>query len=282
MNSDRRHEWEHNSLDTELSKGVSFLKQQGTRILWAILVVAAVILAYTYWTRSTQQATMDVQTRLKNVQLQMLDTNADPNVIAAELKSLSEQDTLEWVAAQALLLQGNLSLNQGLAAADAGAKTQALKAAEGHYQAAAAKSQEASLPSLQALALLGQGRLAEIRGDLDQAKAAYEKGLAIANLKGYPAESQLQTAVANLKLATKPVQLPTSQPAWITAKELAEKVKAEEEQAENEKAEAPPTLPALDVKPAETKTATPAATPAPAPTPAPTPTPAPAPAPAPK
>jgi hypothetical protein len=56
MKSERRHELQHNTLDTELARGVQFFRDHGTRILWGVLIVAFVALAVVFFVRRSRTA----------------------------------------------------------------------------------------------------------------------------------------------------------------------------------------------------------------------------------
>ncbi len=48
MKSKRRHELKQNVLDAELGQIVGFLKKRGTYLAWGLLIIAMIVLVYTY------------------------------------------------------------------------------------------------------------------------------------------------------------------------------------------------------------------------------------------
>ena len=49
MKAERRHELEHNTLDNELAKTLSFFRKHGNTIFWCVIIAAVVFMAVTFF-----------------------------------------------------------------------------------------------------------------------------------------------------------------------------------------------------------------------------------------
>jgi predicted negative regulator of RcsB-dependent stress response len=245
MKSERRHELEHNTLDTELSNMVTFFKSHWVKLVYGVLIVVLAVVGFRYYQRQHTTKALNYQTRYEQLVGRSMDPATPQPELVAGFEELAEQTTTPYLAANSLLQLGKLfAIQSTLAAPGEGEK--AAEKAEVKYKRVI--SEHTDLPEQTASARMGLATLAENRGDYPAARKEYETILAMKGLEGYPVLTQATIAMEGSKKWTRPATLATTLPAWVKPDPAPEA----------------PEAPAL-----------------PEPTPAPTPTPAPAPAPAP-
>jgi predicted negative regulator of RcsB-dependent stress response len=87
MKAQRRHELQHNVLDAELAKGVEFIRQRRTYIVWGVVLAALAILAVTYTIRSTHNKARSLQARYDHL---ISSSAVTPQQFLDGMKSLAE------------------------------------------------------------------------------------------------------------------------------------------------------------------------------------------------
>ena len=172
MKSTRRHELQHNVLDAELAKIVGFFKKHGTKLSWGVLVLALVALGWVWWTRKADTQKEQVQNQYSRLsQLAASSEIYDKEVING-FRSLSEQDTVRWVAADSLLKLGRIHATIALMGNEKTQRDEAILQARKCYQRVVGDFGD--FPSFVAAAHVGLGKLAEGQGDFETARKCYK------------------------------------------------------------------------------------------------------------
>ncbi len=211
MKSDRRHELHQNMLAQGLSVIGQWTKKYANYLAGALLVVAIIVLAYTWYSRSSSQQRQDTITDFQKLHAKLGQSNDD-----ATLKLLSElgmQTTDVQVAARANLDVGNayaLRIVRTTDLSDSERNTFIQEAGK-HYQRL---DQYAQFPQLQAQAHIGLARLAETQRNFDLALQEYAKAARLAPKGTYEftAAQQGPDEVKQLR-GEAPVQFATTAPA---------------------------------------------------------------------
>ena len=213
MKSTRRHELQHNALDAELAKIVGFFKKHGTKLSWGVLVLALVALGWVWWTRKATAQRVEVQNRYTRLtQLTASSETYDQELING-FKSLSEQDTVRWVAADSLLKLGRIYATLALLGNEKSQRDEAIPQARKYYQRVI--DGFGDFPPFVAAAHVGLGKLAEGQGDFESARGSYKTVLDMPALTGYPVLQQARQASSQLGTFQTPVRLATTMPAWV-------------------------------------------------------------------
>ncbi|MBT3202198.1 MAG: hypothetical protein HN350_20025 [Phycisphaerales bacterium] len=207
MKTERRHELKHNSLDTELVKGVDYLKHHAKGILLAILLVVAVI----------SVAVMMVKNRTANVSIprQRYDSLKAQEVATADgrakaltgFEELASQTGNTEIAALACVEAADLCATQH---ASGDIVTGAQKRAKTHYQRVI--DEFSDYPSAVGRAHVGLARLAEDAGDFAAAKEHYGLAIALADKTSLLAGQKAEALLKALDELEKPVRLATVRP----------------------------------------------------------------------
>ena len=243
MKSERRHELEHNTLDTELSKMVTFFKSHGVKLIYGVLIVVLAIVGFRYYQNQHITKSLNYQTRYEQLVGKSMDPATNQQELISGFEELAEQTTTPYLAANSLLQMGKLFVIQSILSAP-GEGVEAAKKAAVKYQRVI--SEHTDLSEQMASARMGLAVLAENRGDFPAARKEYETILAMNGLSGYPVLAQATAALDGLNKWTRPATLAPTLPAWIKP----------------DPAPAAPTLPALPTLPVPTTTAdVPATTP---------------------
>ncbi len=213
MKSERRHELQHNTLDTELHKTVDFLKRHLNSILWLIVVVAAGFLVGKFVSNKLTQHRLGPR-------VQYAEAMGDQALLTEErlerLAALAEQDTDLRVAALALLSRADLQVASAMLGMD---RPDAMyQGAQADYQKALDRFSDE--PILAARAHVGLAVLAENRGEYELARSHYEAVLAIDGAAGTPASAIAMRNKDSLPELVRPVAMtpppmPVTQPADV-------------------------------------------------------------------
>lgn len=245
MKSERRHELQHNSLADELGQIRTFLQKHGTRISWALLLVAAAVLGWVLLNRRTESQHVELQMRYDQLKRQasfIEESNVEE--LVSGFTGLAEQGSVDWIAADSLLELGRIHATRALQAAEQVEVDAALARARQSYQQVIGRFDD--LPVMKAAARVGLGKVAESQGKLDEARTLYQAVLDEAQLEGYPVFSHARQALATLNTyQEQSIALASNRPAWMV----------EEIAAENQPATQPAPVPAADTQPAEPATA---------------------------
>jgi len=264
MKSQRRHDLKQNVLSIELAHIRDFLKRRGNLLAWAALIVALGIFIFVYVRSRHQGQIEDVRVRFEQLQAQAENPEVKAEDIIAGLKSLADQDSDPRVAALATVTLGDQCFMRSIVG-------QAAQAEQKEVGRALPKSQQKELldqagtyyrkvlqnfpteTDAVARAYVGLAKLAEDRGDFEEAAKEYDSAIAL-NVTGAAVTAQEGKArLAEIKSA---VPMATTMP-------------AEEKKPQTQPATAPAAGPAATRPAVEAEPATkPAAPPAPAPAPA--------------
>ncbi|HNX27354.1 MAG TPA: hypothetical protein PKK48_08095 [Phycisphaerae bacterium] len=221
MDSDRRHELEHNDLDTELSKLIAFVKNNINRILTVVIVILAIAVAYTYISREMKSRRASIQSRYDSVIARTAMPGAKTEELLAEFNELSDQSSVDWIAANSLLQIGRLHSKQASESADESKRKQSFEKARQTYNQAVDKYDDQ--PRVVASAIFGLGKIAEDMGNYDEAKADYTRIANDKSLAGYPIQKQAEEALKRIAQFKGRPQLATTRPAWMQDKTPAPK-----------------------------------------------------------
>ncbi|MFP4052638.1 MAG: tetratricopeptide repeat protein [Phycisphaerae bacterium] len=215
MKSTRRHELQHNTLDTELTKVVDWLKKYKAHMSWGILLVVIAVLGVFWWIRSSEAKIGEI----RNLYMQSAvfpGTSQDQGDQVQELKRLSEQDENEYLAASSTLKLGELYLQKMSASSvEAESKDFADQAALQFNRVIKDFSQNAPMVGA---AYCGLAKVAEGRGNLEEARDNYDKVLGMNQLTGYPVVQVAELGLQQLSQLKRPVYLSDVQP--ITAQPM--------------------------------------------------------------
>ena len=231
MKSIRRHELQHNVLDAELAKIVGFFKKHGTKLSWAVLILALIALGWVWWTRKADAQKMQVQNQYNRLTQLVASSETYDEELINGFKSLSEQDTVRWVAADSLLKLGRIYATLALLANEKTRQDEAIPQARKYYQRVI--NGFGDFPPFVAAANVGLGKLAEGKGDFETARGCYKTVLDMPGLAGYPILQQAREAAWQLGTFQTPVRLATTMPAWARA-ELKKRQEEESATPEND------------------------------------------------
>ena len=221
MKSQRRHDLKQSALGNELVLIRDFLKRRGNLLAWIALAVALVILVVVYVRGREQGRLTSVRVQWEHYKTQEQNPEARFEDLLVALKPLAEQDVDRRIAVQATLRMGDHYLLRSILGQTAGPEQQEVgrplsrseqkeladKAAEQYRQALQDFS---DMPVFAARAHVGLAKLAETRGEFDQAAKHYQSAI---DLKA-PAVSQVaQEGLARLVELKSPVRMATTAPA---------------------------------------------------------------------
>lgn len=216
MKSQRRHELQHNLLDTELGKLIAFLRRNATRITWVVLGVAVVVLLIVLVVVPLQRAGYERQ-RAYFQQDAPLSGEADRARQAEGFEGLASGSD-RWAALAAV--------GAGAAYAnELAARWYVLPPAEREQLAARARewyeraiSEHASQTAAVARARFGLGKLAESLGQIDQAERHYQDVVRLAgSLVGDPIVDLARMSLEQSEQLTRPARMATTRPVVETA-----------------------------------------------------------------
>lgn len=207
MRAQRRHELQHNVLDAELARGIEFIRQHRTVIIWSVVLAAAAILAITYAVRSAQNRKQSLQRRYDHL---ISSATVTPQEFLDGMKSLAESSD-EHLAALATIQVGKYYAAQFLAAG--GVPTDPRQRdlsdqAAAYFRRAIKKFPDRSLAVAEAH--LGLARLAEGAGDFATAAEEYKTVTEMPGLAGTPQPIEAALALNRLDSLKTPVRMATT------------------------------------------------------------------------
>ncbi|MCK5114683.1 MAG: tetratricopeptide repeat protein [Phycisphaerae bacterium] len=229
MKSERRHELEHNTLDAEISKTVTFFKRHLNKILTIILVVLVLVVGWMWWDRTQAKKAWEEQSQYDQLCNQIGATNATPEKNDKLIKGfleLSRNSSSSEIAANSLLQIATLYSLQGLNANDSDTQDKAYKKAESYYKQIVSEYDE--LPFIVAAAKIGLGKLAETRKDIPEAKKQYQAAADTPGIKGYPVKKLADDSLLSLDDFDGNVKLASTLPKWAQTEQAARKLAEEE------------------------------------------------------
>jgi hypothetical protein len=215
MKTERRHELQHNSLDTELVKIVDYLKKNAKGISLTILtVIAAITLGYVIIRNQAAKVSIP---RQEFDQLKMLDTSTPDGRLKflAVFEKLAAQTGNDRFAALACVEAGDLCVMQQVAGDFVSGS---LNKAQNYYQRVVDEFSGDS----EALgrAYLGLARLAEGKRDFASAREHYQQIVALGDKTSLLVKNAATMALDTLSDIEKPVRLATSRPAPVITRSL--------------------------------------------------------------
>jgi predicted negative regulator of RcsB-dependent stress response len=228
MKATRRHELQHNVLDAELGQILGFFRRHGAKLSYGLLAVAVVVLGWTLWHRHAVSKQVDIQNRYEQLRVLAARPGAKPEDLAAGFRELAEQDTVPWVAADALVSLGHMHATQAVLNDDPQARRKAQAEARSAYQQVV--QQFGGHPAIAAAARVGLGKLAEDEQKFDEAKKQYQAVLDMPNIGGYSVRREAQAALNQVNSYGSEPRLATSLPGWLAARQAEEAKKAQDTQ----------------------------------------------------
>jgi len=206
MKTERRHDLKHNVLDNELAKIVDFFREYGNRIFWAVMILAALVLAFLF--ARTQIRKRNLETRREYLQLQV-DRGPSIGEQIADWTDYADSTRNRKLAGLALVRAGDGNLDRFLTGGEEPGETY-LARAEDLYKRVLADFADQALPV--AMAQLGLGTVALNRNDLDQARSHYQAVLAIRGASGTPVAAKARNLIEQLPSLAEPVAFVTPPP----------------------------------------------------------------------
>lgn len=206
MKSERRHELQHNTLDTELTAIAGFLRNQWQKLLLGLAIIALVGVAINFYVsgRSTELANIESQYADVKARLRPYDAEERDSVIG-KLKVLAIQTRVPRIAALACIDIANVH-------AAAGEDDHLAQAAEYYNRVI---TDFADNKTAVAKAHLGLARLAESAGKFDEAREHYQ---AVKDAPGQPVTALAEAGSAGLTALGAKVRLASTRPATLTSK----------------------------------------------------------------
>ena len=236
MKSERRHELEHNTLDTEISKTINFFKKHLNRILTVVLIALVLIVGWMWWDKHKAKKAWESQSQYGQLcgqlDIQTNQDNIDPDTISKLINgflNLSNDSSSPEIAANSLLQIAKLYSLQGLNANESGEQKKAFGHAENYYKKVVSECGE--FPFIVAGAKIGLGKLAENRNDFSEAGKLYQSAKNTPGIDGYPVKKLAEAALLKIKGFDGNVKLARELPEWAQAEEDAKNKAAEEAKA---------------------------------------------------
>jgi hypothetical protein len=236
MKSERRHELEHNTLDTEISKTIGFFKKYLNRILTVVLIVLVLIVGWMWWNKRQAAKAWESQSQYDQLCLQINPDKADPVTTGKLINgflSLSKESASPEIAANSLLQIATLYSLQGLNANESSEQKKAFGQAESYYKKVVSECSE--FPVIVAGAKIGLGKLAETRNDIPEARKQYLSATKTPGIDGYPVKKLAEAALRKVDEFDGSVKMAKELPEWAQAEEDAKKKAEEEAKAEADK-----------------------------------------------
>jgi len=212
MKAKRRHELQHNVLDSELGQLLGFFKRKGNQLAWGVLIIVAIVFAGVYLYRQSQAKKLQVQTEYS----QYLQSRAPVDEQIEGFKTLAAQDTDERIAALSCVQIGSLSAKKMLTDTLTDDQRQTLADQADEYYRLVVNSFPQQKPAV-AQARLGLGKLAEGRGEYAAAKEHYLAVETMSELTGQPVLAEAKASLKRLNSLKAPIRMSTSIPATAPA-----------------------------------------------------------------
>jgi len=221
MKARRRHELKENALKHAFNQARDFVKRNGTRISWGVLIVALIVAVVLFAINRQRRRAYELQNSYDAL---MAKSERDADWVA-QMKSLADQDGDERLAAWASLAVGDEY--RRIMAVGGVTELPPAEAANSYYERALSLQPDSAL-------VFGRGRyglakLAEATGDFDDAARRYEVVISGERLVGYPVVALAEMAKKDLnairepvamvarRTTTRPASLPTTTAAATTS-----------------------------------------------------------------
>ena len=214
MKAKRRHELQHNVLDSELGQLLGFFKRRGNQIAWGVLIVVAIVFAGVYLYRQSKAKTMQMQSQYS----QYLQSSAPVDERIEGFKTLAAQDSDKRIAAMSCVQVGCLSAEKMLTGTLTDAERQKLADQAGEYYRRVVDSFPRQKLAV-AQARLGLAKLAEGRGEFAAAKEQYLAVETMGDLTGQPVLQEAKASLEQLDSLKAPIRMSTSVPATTKPKD---------------------------------------------------------------
>jgi hypothetical protein len=216
MDSDRRHDLEHNALDSELSRMMVFFKTHGNRIFWAVIIIAMVLIVLMYAKNhrlrnqglEAQRFQEIIQRPAPGAELTVLEQRNFASTMVADLVEFSSSAKDPLLGSQAIIMAGNMSLRMYLDPSSR--RNDQLDEAEAIFNQA--RTDFADQPIVVSQALYGLGIVEENRYDFDAAREHYNTLLGTPGTGGTPAAVLAMQRIESLAGLAEPVVFETTIP----------------------------------------------------------------------
>lgn len=226
MKSQRRHELQHNTLDAELHRMVSFFKTHGTKVAWGILLIAAVILAIVGYRRYSERNLIDIQNRYNQVLFALSQPGGEDQQILQELHDLAGQDTVEWVAVDAALRIGTIYAEKAIQADSDDQQTEYRQEAIRQFERVIEAF--ADSPVAVGRAKVALARLHE-QEDPDKAQEYYQSVESNEALNGYPVQLVARQSLMAFRQGRESIHLARNVPQWLSEIQAGESTGTEQD-----------------------------------------------------
>jgi predicted negative regulator of RcsB-dependent stress response len=209
MDADRRHDLEHNALDSELTKFIAWFKENWNRIFWAIIIVGMIFVVLLFAQSYREKSQLREEARFTaifrnptpEVEMTLAEQREFAVSIIDNLQDFSQTARDRKLGAQAALMAGDMALDMYLDPMNR-RNEQLDRAADIYNQA---KGDFADQPIIVAQALYGLGIVAENRYDFDAAREQYNAVLATEGSEGTPVAELAKDRLEMLAELEKPV-----------------------------------------------------------------------------
>ncbi|MHC4563389.1 MAG: hypothetical protein ACYS8X_11515 [Planctomycetota bacterium] len=207
MKSQRRHELQHNVLDTELGKTIDFFRQNGLRLIGVFILVGVLAFLGFKTLRRMRERPIRLEARLSEL-VRSPSLTLEERVVG--LEELVDDGGSRLVAAQACLALGNIHLQEAMAGTSPTGYQELCQKADTYF--ARAVESFADQPIMVAKGYVGRGIVAENLGNFEAAKEHFGAAVAVEGAAHTPVTREAmekRDAVASLE---EPVEM-TSAPA---------------------------------------------------------------------
>jgi hypothetical protein len=207
MKAQRRHELQQNVLGAELNRGLEFVKERRTPLVWGVVLLVLAVFVVWHTVSKARATQRDLQTTYDRL-------TGTPSLPAQEfldgMKSLSESSN-KPIAALATVQVAKFYLSRFSAAGGMVADPQQKALADqasAYFRRAIQKFGDQR--SIVAESHLGLARLAESIGDFAAAANEYQAVTGMMDLAGTPVGVEAMTALAKLDRIKTPVRMATT------------------------------------------------------------------------
>ncbi len=177
MKTERRHDLQHNVLDSELSKIVDFFRKHGNQLFWGLMIGAVVVLLVVFARTKNTNRELEALNRYDHLRAS---SEMDLGERIAAWGDLADSSRVRRIAGGALVAGGDDNLR--MFARIGGTEDKYLDEAEWLYRRAVAEF--ADHPKIVAKAHIGLSGVAKNRGDLASADAELQAVLDMKDIEG--------------------------------------------------------------------------------------------------
>jgi len=213
MKTKRRHELQENMLLSELRKAWEFLKKHGNRLATAALIIAVLIFAYVFWSRTSESKLLTVQSQWDQAVSAAAAGKLDDQ--AKLLEELTAQTGDRRIAALACAEFGYNYATKAMLAKTPSERTALEESAAKWYLKTVAEFPTQSLAV--AKAQFGLGKLYESQRKFNEAAEQYRLARSLPDMVGQPVTILAEGSLKRLKMLEPPVLMASTMPASAPA-----------------------------------------------------------------